>query len=492
MKRSIHESTPKQKLAVLLLFSAIVCYRTFLFLSYPLLPDETCSYLYFVRQGFIATICSYPLPNNHVLYNLGCIILAKCPFLSPILIMRLPSLVGDIVLLWAIFCVSKRLGGFQRAFAIVSGCAFCYFLSFYAVQGRGYQWQDSCFFLALAGGWTWFISPIWKGRFGYSLFVLASVAGFYINPGFIFPYLALIFAFSFMLFWQNDYRQWRRLVLSSILVGLLAMTLYLPLIIASSWKAVFDNEFVSAGKGWHDLVDRLPDLRYSISYIFNLGRFGIWIVGFFLSVCIWFWSTRKITGRYYAFGLFVFVGTLISFALIIIVKRIFPYDRLFCFWVLLLNIIFINVIFDISRRFFPRSTWVWLLSIFLLFKIGISVRLLWLRRDFVENQGGPRTYAFFERDFDRLNTLHPHSWQMTDSDDFYPMYIRFFLVGQNRENEVIVDRNSARSDILFLPDKYDSLAIGQGYVKYGENKLTEKGNSIRIYVRRRFIPDSIQ
>ncbi len=481
MIKTFVDCTRKEKIFVLILFSCIFIYRIYFFVSYPLLPDELCSYLYFAKQGILITAISYPFPNNHVLYNLACAVLSHLHFLSPALVMRLPGMIGDFFLFWGIFCLFKRFGNFQRAFVVVAGTAFCYILSFYATQGRGYQWQEICAFISLAGCWAWFFSSAWSLRFGYSLFLFASIIGFYINPGFAYPFLALMLMIFFLLIKRKEYRKTIIFSRSILVIFSAVLLLYLPLIIGSSWHALMSNSFVNAGKSLHELIDTYPNFHFALNYIFNLSRYGIFIIAALIVFCLYLYFSKKVKGYYYDYTLIYFIATIFSFLVLILYKKIYPYERLLCFWVLFLNIIFLNVCFDFLKKYFQKNASL-LIGIFVFFKILISVRLLYFDKDSIQNQGGVKIYYGLQKDFQQLSSLHPASWQITNSDDFYSMYLRLFLQKNSPADKIIFDRKTAIGDVIFLPNTYQQMISQKGYLKWAENKQTQKGESIAIYI----------
>ncbi len=42
---------------------------------------------------------------------------------------------------------------------MVAGVAFCYMLTYYATQGRGYQWQEICAVTGMCGCWWYYFAP---------------------------------------------------------------------------------------------------------------------------------------------------------------------------------------------------------------------------------------------------------------------------------------------------------------------------------------------
>jgi hypothetical protein len=391
MIRTFAACSFKEKIFLLILFGCIIIYRIYFFISYPPLNDETYSYLYFAKPGIFIAATNYPTTNNHVFFNLVCAVINHLLFFTPMLVMRSPNMIGDLFLFFGIFCLFKRYGSFQRAFAVVAGTALCFMLSFYATNGRGYQWQEVCTLISLLGCWGWFFSPAWLQRSGYSLFIFTSVLGFYINPAFTYQFLALALMVLFMLIKKKDYKKAIIFIRSCLIILLMVLLLYLPLIIASSWHALVSNEFVSGGKDWAELIASYSYLQYGMNYIFNMSRAGIFIGSALIAFSLYLYFTHRLKGYFYDLSVIYFIATVASFIILILYKKVFPYERLFCSWILFLNIIFVNVCFDVIKKTFKKHSSL-LISLFIFFKIALCVRLLYWNRYFIENQNGVKIY----------------------------------------------------------------------------------------------------
>jgi hypothetical protein len=477
--------TTKEKAIVLVLFGCIAAYRIYFFISYPPLTDETFSYLYFAKQGVLLTAISYPFPNNHVLYNLACSVLTHVPFLTPMMVMRLPNMIGDLLLFWAVFCLFKYFGSFQRSVVIVSGTAFCYIISFYATQGRGYQWQEICTTLSLLGCWAWFFSPAWSHRFGYSLFLFSSMVGFYINPAFIYQFLALILMVLMILLRRKDYAQIGILLRSAFIIFLFTTILYLPLIIGSSLHTLTNNQSVGTWKSWSFLVDTFSDLKYSMNYVFDLSRAGIFIGAGLIAFSLGLYFTQRIKGTWYDFGFLYFLATLLSFTILILYKKVYPYQRFYCSWALFINIIFLNVCYDFFKSGIRKNGSL-LISIFVLLKIAVAVRLLYWDRYFIRNEKCTVIYNNIQTTIQRLISYSPQSWQIPGSGDF-PLYIRLYLISHSRKDRIISDRKTLRGDVVFLPDTYPENFSPKGYVIFSRDKNTVSGQFNTILVNESII-----
>lgn len=475
----------KERGWLFILFGGILAYRIYLLVAIPLEIDEVTSYVYFVRQGFWFTLINYPIPNNHILLNAICSLLNKASFLPAELVMRLPSMTADLFLFYGIFCLFRYWGGFQRAVIVVAGVAFCHLLSFYAVQGRGYQLQVLCVVVSGMSCWAYFFSSEWSRRSGYPLFILSSVAGFYINPLFVYHFLAMIFLCSALFIRRRQYGDIAIFARALVTIAVLTGILYLPLILGSSWQAITDNRYVSAGRPWHNLADDLGILVYDVKYDFYYGMGSVFLLagGVVLSLILYFGN--RLRGRFYHYAFTYFVAVLLSLACIILYKKIYPLERSLCFLVLAFNVFFVNVCYDMARRYLSARGVLVALSVFILVKVAGSVRLLYWDSFALRNNERVRLYPVIQKDITELFRLHPSSWQITDSEDFYPDYLRLNLAREGRNDRVVFSRAEAIGDVIFLPEAYSGSAISlKGYTRWAEKRRSgiSEGEYLTIYV----------
>ena len=100
------------------LVTVLLAVRGWYLLNYPLGTDEVASYNYFVREGLVAITSYYPIPNNHIFYNLLAWPLAQAG-LSPRLVMRLPTLLLGTFGTIAGYVLLARLTGLRLATLIM-------------------------------------------------------------------------------------------------------------------------------------------------------------------------------------------------------------------------------------------------------------------------------------------------------------------------------------------------------------------------------------
>jgi hypothetical protein len=479
---SFRKCSRAEKTGVLALFGAILAYRIYFFIVYTPQTDETFSYLFFVRQGLLLTAASYPSTNNHIFYNLVCALLDKAHLLSPIAVMRLPNMAGDLILFYGIFCVAKYWGGFRRATAVVAGVAFCHMISYYAVIGRGYQWQEICAVISGLACWGWMFGGMRKSC--YPLFVVSSVVGSYINPLFIYHLLALFLVCVFLLIRQKEYRAMRIFVRSWLLIGIMVGILYLPLILGSSWRALTNNEFVEGWESWGALWGHFWMFTYALKFVSGYGTAGMYGMLAIMILCLYLYFRRGSRGDLYDYAGGYFIATILAMGILIIYKRVYPQERSLCSWQLAVNILFINICYDALNFLFRKRMAGWL-AVFLLIKIGGSVRGLYWKRFSAGEDNQVKVYREVEKDWKGLAAIHPNSWQITDYGDWYSLFGRLFLIRSGEGEKMLLNRKKAVGDVLFLPDIYAPGMSLTGYRLWADKRATAVGDSLNIFVLER-------
>ncbi|HVU55641.1 MAG TPA: hypothetical protein VHD83_11345, partial [Puia sp.] len=237
------------------------------------------------------------------------------------------------------------------------------------------------------------------------------------------------------------------------------------------------------------LVAHIPDMAHTVKDIIHLGIPGLCFM--VVSAAGLFIAYRKgmLTGMFYDNMLLYLVALLVSLTGWILYKRLYPLERGLCFVVPAINLVFVNGCYDLFRRWFVRRSNVLLALILLMaVKIGGSVRGLYWERFDLEHDVDVRLIRVLEKDVKALDEFHPASWQITTSDDFYPMYVQEYLIRKGRGREALFSRTAVEGDVIFVPDgpkmplSLDELE--KKYVLWADDKPTSYGRRMRIYVSR--------
>jgi hypothetical protein len=486
IKKVLVGLTVREKWLLLALFMLIGCYRFYFFVKFPMHPDEAASYLFFARQGPLMAAVNYVTTNNHIFLNLVCSLLAKLPFLSPKLIMRLPAMVGDMALLLGIFCVVKQYGRFARAISIVAGVAFSYILSYYATQGRGYQGQEICAVIGMGACWLYFFAPAKYPKKGYGLFIASSVIGFYLNPLFVYPFLTLMLAAGYCFIKGKNFKTLVSFIKAVAAIVLLTFVLYWPLIVTSSWHALVNNGFINENKYLSDLAGQVSTLVFNFNYVINYGSAGIGVLAFGIMFSLVVYYKGYVRGLFYQMMLIWFVAAVASFVIITVYQRIFPLERALCFWILIVNIILLNVLYDLFEKFFPQKA-ILLFTVLITGKVLFSIRTIYWPKYWIDNKEQVVIYNEIQPQFEALTALGVTTWQITHVDDYYSMFLPLYLKSHNKVEAIVLNRERVIGDVIFLPDTCVPGFDLTGYKLWKDKQVTAKGKLLSIYAKEKLI-----
>jgi hypothetical protein len=255
LKGTLQALTRTQLIMGAALLGVLGSLQLFQLLADPLSPDELVSYDAFVHQGAVAITGFYPIPNNHVFYNL------LCGLLKPVLpghvraIMRLPSfLVGTLGLAMS-YALLTHFRSFRVATLVTALFGLSPIAIAYAASGRGYFVQLVCLQLAFFAVLT--LATRRRGRrVAWVVFVLCCVAGLYTIPTFALPTAALLLvlaAAGVALPAQRKRLFLLQLSAATATVGLLTALLYWPVGCISGWPRLLGNRYL-APHSWAEFL----------------------------------------------------------------------------------------------------------------------------------------------------------------------------------------------------------------------------------------------
>ena len=223
----------------------LVAVRGWYLFNYPLGTDEVASYDYFVREGPLAITSFYPIPNNHIFFNLLAWPLAEAG-LSPRLVMRLPTLLlGTLGSVSAYILLARLLGA--RLATLVTGLVnLAPLWVYYAAVGRGY-FVEICLIQIGFFAVVELLRPATAYvRLSWLAFIGSSILGLYTIPTYAYPLASLGLGLGVGLLLQ---RRWARLwELVAAGLGILVVTalLYAPIVTVSGWEKLVANRYVAA------------------------------------------------------------------------------------------------------------------------------------------------------------------------------------------------------------------------------------------------------
>ena len=224
------------------LLGLILGLRLGVLLSYGFRYDELASYLFFVREGPMVISSYYPVPNNHVFFNLCCSLLNPLLPDHPLLVMRLPSFLAAALGTGLSYVLLTYFSNFRVA-TLATGL---FNLSpaglLYAISGRGYYLQ---FVLIQLG----FFAVVGLGscrhyqRLGWLMLVMSSILGLYTIPTYAYPLASLLLGAALVLRPQPG--QWKPLLAAAVLIVATSTLLYLPVGTVSGWERLAGNAYVT-------------------------------------------------------------------------------------------------------------------------------------------------------------------------------------------------------------------------------------------------------
>ncbi|MBS1777760.1 MAG: glycosyltransferase family 39 protein [Bacteroidetes bacterium] len=283
--------------------------------------DEAFSYLFFSGVGILSSWFFYPLPNNHVLYNILSSVALHLP-LPVVPATRVVSLVAAIIATWYFFKLMTKCVGKVSAAMATALLVFSYPFLLYAVQARGYMLLLLCALLCvyscvnIIGGKS--------RRKYYALFILSSVAGFFTIPSFLYCFLPVTVILFLNAVRLKSYREIKSTVIANLAIVMGTLALYTPIIWRNGFHALTSNNGVVA-RGADYIKDNIGS---HLQETWNLltGYLGINIYFWVLLVVLLFTSFFK-RGNYNK-SLYIISGLMLaSPPLIIWLHGVIPFGR---------------------------------------------------------------------------------------------------------------------------------------------------------------------
>ncbi|WP_460502852.1 hypothetical protein, partial [Hymenobacter agri] len=225
----------------------LVAARSWYLLQYPLSTDEVGSYDFFVAHGPLAIGSYYPIPNNHIFYNL----LAWPGFaagLPPYLVMRLPTLLlgtGGTVISYLLLA---RATGLRMATLVIGLVGLGPLWVYYGAVGRGYFLQLSLLQLGFFAVLELLRPASGYRQLAWAVFVGSSILGLYTIPTYAYPLVAFGLALAVGLGRQHRTSE---LAWATLLIGLITVLLYAPVGAVSGWHRLVGNRYVAARTAAH-------------------------------------------------------------------------------------------------------------------------------------------------------------------------------------------------------------------------------------------------
>ncbi|MET4073193.1 hypothetical protein [Hymenobacter sp. UYCo722] len=246
----------------LLLLTLVLAARLYYLVAFPLSTDEIASFDYFVSHGPRVIFSYYPIPNNHLLYNLLAWPL-RLTALPPLLVMRLPTYVLGAISLLLTLGLLSRIIGWRRALLISALTSLTPLSVYYGAVGRGYGLQLGMlqvgFFAVLE-----LLRPKSNYRqLAWAALMLSSVAGLLLVPSYVYPLVALLLGAAAGMCRDRNWPALGSLTMAGAIIGVVVVLLYSPIGAISGWDRLLANRYVTsraAAQFWPGFRPRLYEV----------------------------------------------------------------------------------------------------------------------------------------------------------------------------------------------------------------------------------------
>jgi hypothetical protein len=352
--------TFSQKVMLAILASEILISKIYFFRHTLQHRDVNFTYTQFVSKGYQRVVLSYTSASNHILYNLFCVVTSHFTR-NYELIMSIPGMIaGAILICYSWKLLHRKFGFFVATFATIYSASF-FESSRYMVEGRGHLMMTLFSLIATHCIFSTFFQSDKKWYF--TGFVLASVAGIYTVPTFIFHLIVLaVITTKYAIVYKN------KGILVSLAKALLWIAIgtllcYLPAISYTGYLLLPHREW---HKYYHYFWQKYPvylaewaEYMTGIYLVFRKGYLyvtGTGLFGIFLS----FWL--KFTNEEKKWLLIVPVSLLV-FQLITVFIQVFPDNHLFTFFIWYLHIAIAIFLNKVIKQYCQNLTWQFIIEL---------------------------------------------------------------------------------------------------------------------------------
>lgn len=321
-------------LAILL----IVIHQIYMYQYIFVAMDEAFSWLYFASEGFFRSISHYPVPNNHVFYNL-CSSFFGLFIPDAILAMRITAMLSFWALLVLLYIFLLHKANFWTAYISIIFVGLGFSQSVFSVQGRGYMLLTLFVFLAFFSLYK-FLETEQKGYL--QIFTVASVLGFATIPVFLLASVAFYAYVFHQIFIQKKYQ--KKLAIpffwSALWIAGSVWLFYTPILVFSGKDALLGNENVAPkdyDAHWFYTYIFPIAIRESVIYVLSLPKYIAFLLALLLFVWgQWFyWKNKEKSHFFKSFWLFFVIAVVVAL-LITLVMRAFPFYRVWTYFSILL------------------------------------------------------------------------------------------------------------------------------------------------------------
>jgi hypothetical protein len=252
----------------------------------PYAYDEIFSAFHFASHSAWLSLSYYPLPNNHILYNVLNAFVGQLSGGHFLVSGRIISLLAYVVTALLTYRVAKHVLKVEWMAILSSVLVLSQFpVVGFATQARGYSMLVMCTMLAMYALWN-------KKGSSYYFWDVGIVAGMAVMPSFLYFWVGLGLSGLFLL--NGDKISLYSFLKHNFISALVVLSFYLPVLCVSGYQSIVANKYVtSTSTGLPDFFQSFLESHYVRGLFnewFNTGSnvmigivlISIWIVAAFL------------------------------------------------------------------------------------------------------------------------------------------------------------------------------------------------------------------
>jgi hypothetical protein len=297
-------------------------------LTMPVSYDEAWTYSNFSSKGILVSMVYYPFPNNHIFFSILTTISLLIPIDQPLLLIRLPSILTQVIcILVGFFFFKKLFKDYAVASLATAIFSMLYMSIYYGYMARGYSLVLLSFIVI---SYCAILIIEQSKQLYWIIFILFSIIGFYTIPTFLYPFLTINLFLVIVL---------RRLTLihflSGCIIGIVTLILYSPVIFVNGSKALFGNDYVKP-IARIEVINRLPSFIYdSLQSIAGISPW-IWLL-FILLTLISIVFLKNGSREIVSYVLLALLCPIIF----LILQSVIPFSRTFNYYVIIFALLVI-------------------------------------------------------------------------------------------------------------------------------------------------------
>jgi uncharacterized membrane protein len=259
----------------LIVFGYMIC-------TLPYHYDEAFSHMRFASEGALTSMTYYPVPNNHVFFNVIASYFLWLP-IDDIVALRLPSLIFSLLSTYYFFKIAHKLLSRPAAFLSTILFSFSYVFCLYSTQGRGYS---MLIFFALCSIYS--LLCIMQGgslKKYMSVYAIASILGFLTMPSYLY---CCVFVSLFMFFYYLiGYRTGlKRFFITHVIILVSTILLYFTIVALNGINTLTQTNGVAKQYDINYIkANAVEHFKEVWSYLIGWQEIHIWWVLALLLIC---------------------------------------------------------------------------------------------------------------------------------------------------------------------------------------------------------------